>query len=305
MDKTQLANLICMTSPQAVLDEVCLILRLISPDFGLVPITLSFTKTVDLYEGRYPGYQACNTGYHDLRHITDTLLAMARLIHGAILKGETISGRYIVLGLVAALFHDAGYIQEEWDTEGTGGKYTATHVRRSMDFLSHIGPELGLSEGDITACRAMILYTDLAIDIATIDFPSAEAKLMGQLLGIADIWAQMSDRTYLEKLLYLFHEFEEAQVGDYKGEVELLHRTLGFYDYILQRLEVTLTMADRFLRAHFVSRWEVYENLYNKAIENQKAYLQQILTSPDSDPRNHLRRSGIVAMVRKQYGPND
>jgi len=72
-----------------------------------------------------------------LRHTTDTFLAMARMIHGATLEGETFSERHINLGLIAALLHDSGYIQSESDLQGTGAKYTASHVQRSIDFLNY------------------------------------------------------------------------------------------------------------------------------------------------------------------------
>ncbi len=300
----QLADLISTNPPEAVLDEVKIILRLISFNFDTTPVTVAFAKAVDLYQGNYPGYQACTTYYHDLQHTLDTCLATARLIHGAVLHGQPLSERQIALGLIAALFHDGGYIQEETDTEGTGGKYTIIHVRRSMDFLSFIGPELGLSEAEILAGRAIILYTDLAVPIPKVIFPSPEAELLGQLLGVADIWAQISDQTYLEKLLFLYQEFKEGQVKGYKNELDLFQKTAGFYDVIAQRLGVTLESADRFLRAHFASRWNIQENLYNKAIENQKGYLKYILTLADFSPRNHLRRCEIVKKVRKIYENN-
>ena len=45
----------------------------------------------------------------------------------------------------AALLHDAGYIQEEHDTEGAGSKYTVTHIRRSMDFMERYGSAFGFT----------------------------------------------------------------------------------------------------------------------------------------------------------------
>ena len=35
-----------------------------------------------LYAGTYPGYHACDTDYHDMRHILDVTLAAARLYDG-------------------------------------------------------------------------------------------------------------------------------------------------------------------------------------------------------------------------------
>ena len=301
MDRTQLANLVVMSSPKAVWDEVQYIHSLIKPTFDLALLKNVFSKTLDLYAGRFPGYQACNTGFHDLEHATDTLLTIARLIHGAYVTGNPFLPRYVYLGLVSALLHDAGYIQEDDDVDGTGGKYTLTHVQRSMDFLSRVGPDFDLSEEEITACRAMILYTDLTVDVADVKFPNAEAKAMGQMLGVADIWAQISSRTYLEKVLFLYHEFRAANIEQYTDEVDLLRKTVGFYDYINQRLAATQEIVDLYLRAHFISRWEINSNLYEVAIERQKSYLQQILAIPNSDPRHYLRRDGPTEKARRKY----
>jgi hypothetical protein len=301
MNDIQLYNLIPMDSSQAVLDEVIGIYYLISPDFDAAPVVSAFNTTISLYKGKYPGYRSCNTGYHDLRHTIDTSLAMARLIHGAVLDGETFTDRHITLGLITALLHDAGYIQEKHDKDGTGSKYTADHVQRSMDFSERHGAELGLSHEEITDGQAIILCTDLAVDISSIVFTSVKVELLGKMLGSADLLAQMADRTYLEKLLLLYPEFKEAGIGDYESEVDLLQKTLGFYDFIAQRLKTTLDATDRFMNSHFRSRWEIKENLYRVAIENQRNYLKQILEIQDSDPCDHLRRGGIVDKIRREY----
>ena len=173
VNQTNLYDLVQMDSPEAVLDEVLIVLRLISPDYDVAPVTDAFMTTVNLYEGRYPGYQACNTEYHDLNHITDTFLVMARLIHGAVIDGESFTDREIAVGLIAALLHDAGYIQEAHDSEGTGSKYTTIHVERSMAFFGVYGKQYGLSNEEIAAGRDMIHCTDLNVDISTIPFESA------------------------------------------------------------------------------------------------------------------------------------
>ncbi|RPH48214.1 MAG: hypothetical protein EHM85_17740 [Desulfobacteraceae bacterium] len=302
MNDLQLSNLMPMESPEAVLKEAIVILDLISPDFNAVSVDSAFKATVNLFNGKYPGYRACNTEYHDLRHTIDTFLAMIRLIHGALLDGEAFTDRQILLGLISALLHDAGYIQEEHDTEGTGSKYTTSHVRRSMDFLERHGSEFGLSCEEIAEGRAIILCTDLAVDVSTIRFPTAKGALIGKMLGSADLLAQMADRTYLEKLLFLYYEFKEAGIGDYESEVDLLRKTLAFYDFIAWRLKTALDAVDRFLSSHFTLRWGIKDNLYNVAIEKQKKHLRKIMEIPNSDPRNQLKRHGIVEKIRTVGG---
>jgi hypothetical protein len=229
---------------------------------------------------------------------------MSRLSHGAILEGNKLTHRGIVLGLIATLLHDTGYIQDTSDPEGSGAKYTAQHVRRSMDFLEQHASDHGLYGEDVKDGMDMILCTDLSVDIAKIEFSSKEIEILGKMLGAADLLAQMADRTYLCKLLFLYHEFREGKVGEYESEVDLLKKTVGFFDFIGHRLETALDATYRFMTSHFAERWGIKEDMYGAAIKRQKAYLKQILEMSDVDPRDYLRREGIVEMVRKKYGKN-
>ncbi len=301
MSYIQLSNLVNMYSPEAVFKEIRFTLNLISSEFDTSEIAKVFKTTIDLYEGNYPGYRVCSTEYHDLRHVTDVSLAMVRLIHGALLDGRSISERHITISLIAALLHDAGYIQEDWDMEGTGAKHTAEHVPRSADFLERYGIKNGLSDKEIAMGRSMILCTDLALDISAISFFSDEAEFLGKLLCAADLLAQMADRTYLEKLLFLYHEFKECNLGGYKSAEDLLQKTIGFYAFVAQRIEDILDGYDRLMILHFSSRWDIHRNLYHEAIENQKSYLNQILANPDAAPFEHLRRNGIVRKALDKY----
>ncbi len=292
--QVQLFNLVDMGSPAAVLSEALEILKMIRPDMKTETTVSAFNMTVALYQGKWPEYQACNTGFHDLRHSTDTFLAMARLLHGAVLEGKRFTERQIVIALTTATLHDAGYIQEMDDKDGTGAKHTASHVRRSIDFLKLHGGKYGLSDQEVTAGQAIMLCTDLAVDMNTITFPSLQSELLGKMLGTADMLAQMSDRTYLEKLIYLYHEFREANVGGYKDEADLLEKTVAFYEFIENRLNQTLDNTDRFMSAHFVARWNIETDLYRESIEKQKNYLLKVLSDPTSEFRKGLRRNRIT-----------
>ncbi len=302
MNENQLSNLVNMDSPEDVLAEMLNIGKLIAPDYSFAETESVFLWTIELYKGHCGGFRACNTEYHNLHHVTDTVLAMARLMHGATIDGASFTGRQIALGLIAALAHDTGYLQEEHDREGTGSKYTSNHVWRSMDFIEAQGAEYGLSSDEIDVCRTMIHCTDLAADFPTITFPSPQFELLSKMLGTADLLAQMADRTYLEKLLFLYYEFKEADVGGYGSEVDLLRKTVEFYDIVAQRLTDILDSADQYMLSHLVARWDIHENLYDKSIQKQRHHLQQIMDNPDSDPLNEIKRNNIVDKVRVMYG---
>jgi hypothetical protein len=285
----QIPKLFPVDSPPAVLNEVKEILRRISPGFNTVAIDHVFDDANRLYNGISPGYRACNTGYHDLRHANDTFLAMARLIHGAVIAGEQLTERQITLGLIAAIFHDAGYIQEKSDRQGTGAKYADIHEQRSMDYLSRHGAKYGLSPEEIAAGRTIILCTDLDVDIADLSFASYQIELLGKMLGAADLMAQLADPRYLEKLQFLYREFRESGMGNYESELDIFQNAVFFYDIFDHRIQTKLGTVDRFMGLHFKSRWGMRGNLYRKMIVRQKKYLLKILKIPGFDPRQFFR----------------
>ena len=301
MVETQLANLVQMESPQAVLDEAITIVGHFSPHTDPLAIRSTFNQTVSLYQGAWEDTNGCNTDYHNLKHVTDCFLAMVRLFHGAVETGIHFLPRQVHQGLVAALLHDAGYLQTSEDTEGTGAKYTFCHVRRGMDFVQRHFAAFGLQESEIHDCMAMIHCTDLNCDPASVPFAGKTAQRIGKMLATADILAQMADRTYLEKLLFLFYELDEARVDDYFDELDLLHQSKDFYIRIVDRLETQLSSSNRFMAHHFKARWKIDEDLYQRAIDNQRAYLTKILMGVDDDPRDRLRRSRIVEAVKLKY----
>ncbi|MEJ2723175.1 MAG: HD domain-containing protein [Deltaproteobacteria bacterium] len=303
MPPIKLYDLVDIYSPEAVLEEVLFTLELISEEFNTSPITTAFDMIIDIFRGSHPHYRACNTHYHDLRHTTDAFLAMARLLHGALLNGEQLTEKEINTALVAALFHDTGYIQERGDTEGTGAKFSSEHAEKSAEFLERHGKECGLNQKQVTDGRIMILCTDVSQDIEDISFPSQKVEFLGRLLNAADILGQMSDRTYLEKLLFLYHEYKEGNVGNYKSEADLLRRTMDFYAFIDRRLQPIIERANRYVVSHLTSRWNINTNLYTEAIEGQRKYLERILSIPNVDPRNYLHRYAIIRKVRAIYGP--
>ena len=293
MKNPQLSKFVVTISPDAVLHEVCFLFNPIFGDRETQSLASVFRKVSAIFNGQHPGYKPCNTEYHDLKHTHDVFLATARIIHGATLEGFKISKGMAHRCMVAALLHDIGYLQETEDDQGTGSKYTATHVARSIEFIEEHGSELDLTDEDVGIIADMVLCTDLAVDLADIDFASPEIELLGKVLGAADLVAQMADRSYLEKLLFLYNEFKEAGIGGYESHLDLLHKTVGFYDYVDNRLKTMLGSTDRFLDAHFKFRWQVSPNPYRQSIENQHAYLKSILEIPDSDPRDHLRRTSF------------
>jgi len=298
-DTVQLSRLIDMEDPRAVLDEVKPIVSMLFSSFDFATLDLVFTDIVRLFKGEYPGYGPCRTQYHDLKHTTDTFLAMARLIHGVMLSGEQLTSEQVTLGLVCALMHDTGYIQRTDEQQGEMAFKSLTDVGRSIAFMDQYKSDRGLSPEIFRHSSVILTCTDLSAKISEIHSPSPEIALLGKLIGTADLLGQMADRTYLEKLLFLFDEFRDGGVMGYKSELDLLRKTRDFYRMSRQRLAKDLAGVNECMRSHFKLRWNLDRDLYMEALERHMAYLMHILKNHEKDYRRYLRRGGLVAKLDK------
>jgi hypothetical protein len=286
-----------MEDPQSVLEEVKAIVSVMMPDFDFEPLNRAFRDVVSLFHGQYPGYRKCNTEYHDLKHTTDALLAMTRLLHGAVLNKQVFSEKGVKLGLIGALLHDTGYIQTADDNVGTGAKFTFTHIPRSIFFMEKYLSENGYSGEDIEYCRAILNCTGLNVKINEMHFGSAEIEMLGKILGTADLLGQMADRTYLEKLPFLYREFKEGNVSSFETELDMLKKTPGFSYGTLERFEHELGGVNRYMRDHFRERWGIDEDLYITSIKNQVKYLEYLLENHEDGYRNYMRRGNMIKLL--------
>lgn len=288
-----------MTDPVAVLRETERIIRDISPQFNFAPVALMFQDVLSLFKGQYNGFQACNTRYHDLQHTTDCLLAQARIIHGAVHQGLGLDDDHIALGLACALMHDTGYIQALEDKKGTGAQYTLTHVDRSIDFMQAYCKKTGGFPGHFQDMADILKCTGLEINLAKLTFSSPEVEFLGKALGTSDLTGQMGDRTYLEKLIYLFEEFLEAGISGVATEYKFLTETQNFYAVTDVRLEQDLDDLRKYYRPHFKTFYKIDRDLYADAMTGNLRFLLKILKEDKENFIHRLRRRGLPAYIEK------
>lgn len=304
VNESELSHFVDMDDPQSVLEEVKTIVLMAFTRFDFRPIDRAFSDFVDLFAGRYPGYRKCNTRYHDLKHTTDTLMALARLIQGAAATGIEMTRRGVSLALISALMHDTGYIQTIDDQTGTGAKYTLSHVDLSIDFMSGYFNDNGYPRADFDFCRNIVRCTGLDVRLKNIHFSDSENETLGKMLGTADLQGQMADRVYLEKLIYLYREFREGGVADFESELDLLQKTPDFYKMTLKRFENELDGVWQYMRYHFKTRWDLNEDPYKKTIEAHIAYLKHIIRYHSDNYRDHLRRGCLMPDVDERVRIN-
>ena len=280
------------TDAAAVNAEVSRIFRDLCPDSSTSKINRAILDLDSLHHGRFPGFHACDTAYHDIQHVLDVTLAMARLMDGcerAGIAAESFCAPLFCLGVVTALFHDCGYVRTLDDTEHrNGGQLTLTHVSRGARFLKKYLPQIGM--GDVADIAANpIHFTGYETPVAQIEVPSLRHKLLGNLLGSAEIIAQMSDRCYLEKCRNrLYPEFVAGGIARkrlpnsqddvlFESGDDLVMKTPQFYEGATRRLELDLGGCHHYTKNHFGG-----QDLYLKEISKNVRFAQAITKKHDT-----------------------
>ncbi len=298
MSTRNLYDLIQPQNPESVEREVIATMQAIDPEFEASRLQHLYRDIVLLFQGLYPGYRASDAWYHDLEHTNAVFLCVAAMLDGAHHDGIRISSRGKLLVLACALFHDVGLIRRIDEHEGNGARFTVGHEGRSIGFMSDYFGKHGFSSESITDAHHIILCTVLGKGVAEIPFRNDEVRRLGQILGSADVVAQMADRAYLEKLLLLFREFREARIPGYESELELLEKTPTFYQNVVRRrLDDEFGQVDTFLGTHARVRWGQDEEPFHQAIERNLQYLRRILATDKPHYREWLRRGHIVASL--------
>jgi len=289
-----LADLIPRDDHDALVSEIRDTIASVRPATDFDTLEMVFHDIVRLYNGNYPGFLRCRTEYHDLRHTLNAFVAMSRLMHGYIVAGESITERNVFLGLISALMHDTGYIQTDDDHEGTGAKHTLRHIARSIHFMQRYFIDHGFSSDDYVFCKHCILCTNINARLGEIDFATEEEATAGKMLGISDLISQTSDRSYLEKLIFLYLEFVEGNVQGFENELDLLMKTIGFFDFTLKRFSTEFDSLNEYMIHHFRARWNIDADLYLLAIQKNLSYLTFLMENNRGDFQHYLRRDGIL-----------
>lgn len=299
LNQNDVTNRVNVEDPARVRDSVMTLYAARYPGIDLAPLTRAFTDFQALFQGDYPGYLACDTLYHDMRHTLDMTLAMARLIDGhdrTCSVADRLGPRRAVLGVLVALLHDSGYLKRlSESTVENGAIFTKTHVSRGADFISTYLPKLGFAAEAPVAAR-LVHFTGYEMEIEDIRIEDPRDRMIGCLVGTADLIGQMSDRMYLEKCReFLYKEFvwgkiarerlpDGHEVVRYASPEDLIIKTPGFYEYVARtRIDKKLGGVDRYAEAHFDG-----PSLYQGEIDRNMDFLRQTIETADF---NRLRRT--------------
>jgi hypothetical protein len=267
------------------------------PSGAVEKLGTAFGDFERLFTGQFPGYLGCDTVYHDVQHSLDDTLAMARLLAGydrTHAPDLRLGAERALMGLVVALFHDAGYIRQTDDAQHrNGAEFTRTHVGRSAQFLARYLPTLGMGEW-VPVATQIVHFTGYEVPFDQIRLDDPLDRKVGHLVGTADMIAQMADRCYLEKCRdRLYPEFVLGGVAVSRGDdgtlkvlygsgLDILRSTPAFAAEIMRtRLDGEFAGAYRYVESLYSGR-----NPYMEAIEASLAHLAKVLETQ----RWHLLR---------------
>jgi hypothetical protein len=277
------------TVPEAVSGEVFRIYQDLYQRADPGNLVQAFEDVTRLYSGEYPGYRACDTSYHDIQHVLDVTLAMARLMDGCVraTAPDVLGERLFRFGIITALYHDCGYIRHIDDVRhANGAEYTKTHVSRGGRFLEDYLVQAGMGDFAYAASRTLH-FTGYEVPVERIRV-EPQFRLIGNLLGSADILAQMADRCYLEKCHdRLYPEFVSGGIARqatadggehvvFESAAHLIFQTPRFYESAQKRLNVDLGGYCNYVEKHFGG-----ENLYFTELEKNINHARAVADRED------------------------
>ena len=296
------------TGPAEVGSEVRQIFERLYPTAASRPIAQAFADLTDLYCGAHKLHHPCDTEYHDIQHVLDVTLAMARLMDGYE-RGRNgyapMTSDHFVVGVVTALFHDIGYIRRKADrTHKYGSEYTLTHVTRGSVFLRAYLGRMGLDEHAATGAL-LVHFTGYERSPDSIRITDPLLRKVGEILGTADIIAQMSDRCYLEKCRdRLYPEFlvgglARRRMPDGRIEIlfssgdDLVRKTPGFYVNALKRLDQQLSGVYTYAEKYFGG-----QNLYLEEMRKNVDYAKLVSLEPGTEMLRRTPPYTLLPSVR-------
>ncbi len=222
-----------------------------------------FVAVQKVFGGKTPGYQACDTAFHDFRHTCEGAEALLRILDGHIKGGESpkLTARDVELAAASIFLHDIGYLKDAGDRNGSGAKHTLTHVERSLDFAARFLPQFGVDDDEIGMVQRAIQCTGYGVEIRKLKFRDDRERFIGCALGTGDLIGQMAASDYPDRIPALYREYEEAAqyaggpkstIAGYSSAEEMMRKTRNFYEkYAKAMLEEQFGGVYRDLRHHY------------------------------------------------------
>ena len=275
--------------------QVAAIVRSFAPGHDLTRVGATFELLDRAFDGNLGGYQKLKTLYHNRSHTNEVVLCTARMLHGLHLAGQGLDGEHIDAALIGALMHDVGYLMSDEEASGTGAQFTASHVMRGVEFtrrhLADLPPAL------LETTTKVIMLTDHRKHPGWVSFDNLQQQRAAYATATADLIGQMANREYLERVLLLYFEFEEARMGGFADIHDLLEKTTAFYRMTKGRLDQDLNGMSVCLARHFGQQAGAERNFYQESIDRNLDYLDRVVKTEREHRLERLRRGHVVEKV--------
>jgi len=188
---------------------------------------------IEICEKGNKDYYKLKTKYHNIDHFLSSARVFLDIYVGSVNK-KIIEKNYndYFCGVVATLFHDIGFIKDKSEKLGTGAQYINCHVDRGCSFIHKNLSEYLTEEESEMICK-LIKVTDYFKPNYKVNH-----NHLGACVALADWLSQLSDERYVDKLEFLYKEFEEYQeynkINLYVSLEDMVGKTPNFWNKLVK-----------------------------------------------------------------------
>jgi putative methionine-R-sulfoxide reductase with GAF domain/HD superfamily phosphodiesterase len=273
-------------------------------DYGSIPPRVSsvLDDVTNLYNGEWAEYQSCQVEYHTLQHALDVALATARIISGYHIahSDKKIPIDTFIAGITAALLHDAGYLKDKNDNNGSGGKFSFTHVERSKLLAERYLSGLHWDSAQIHYVVAIIQMSDFTVDPEIPEFETPYQDIVAKAVATADLIAQIADVNYIERLHFLYDEFAEAY--SFEGEKKLQKRSIKVYESFDELQNETASFYKNFILPRLNIFDRVDKNLGVFFQNGRNPYSENIIANLSGQLKNRHTQWQKLGEILQELG---
>jgi hypothetical protein len=251
---------------------------------------------VALFSGGHPGFEACDTAFHDFDHTLEAGLALLELILAQRKKQVTVrlTPHEELLAFVAILLHDSGYIKRKGDLAGSGAKFSITHVGRGVFIAWDLLDGCGFSSPDLRQIQNSILATATTAVPETLGFRSEAERFAAGLVATGDILGQFAAEEYPVRLPGLYLEFREAALYS-----RLQAGGPAAYQTLLDLFSATHDFCRSYIRSVLDQNWGGLYHLLDEP-NGRNRYMERI----ETNLQRVQRMSSLLMRSENQWRPN-
>lgn len=272
----QLSQILNMTSPEAILEEVKhnFIKSYKIQDFSLM--RTAYTDLCNLYSGSYPGYTDIRNGGPDITSCLEVCLAFSRLVDGYNIENRKLPKKRVLAVMITSLFLGSGYIVKKNES---ASKLNNIHNfnSRNLDFIRNYLKKAGYDMSYLDYISSLLFNAEIG-EKERHSFSTKNETVISNMFATASIISWLSGRRYLESQYKLYDEIRRAKFITEDSIAYTFKERIKFYHTrIKSNLKNDFSEIYKLYKIHFSRRYGIKRNLYIISIERQISYMKKIL----------------------------